>query len=126
LVSLLVKLPVPAPSFVCARSVVGSGTVSQQIPAATSALLPSEVTMPPQDAVDSVAAFTAEVLTTGSGEFNGVVTGVGVLVVFFLQLLIVTNTNESTAIISLGNFMRDLFYVRARMYIIIYSPSNLL
>jgi len=46
-VKLLMKLPVPLPSFVCEPAIVGLGEVLQQTPLSVIVPPPSEIILPP-------------------------------------------------------------------------------
>jgi hypothetical protein len=65
-VTLEVKLPVPVPLVVFESAVVGAVEVLQHTPLAVTAEPPSEVILPPVEAVVAVISITGEVDTTGS------------------------------------------------------------
>jgi hypothetical protein len=64
----LVNAPIPVPSFVQLSAVVGLGEVLQHTPAVTVAP-PSDVTLPPELAVELVMPKINEVVTVGDWTF---------------------------------------------------------
>ena len=61
----LIKAPVPLPSDVWLSLIVGFTEVLQQTPLAVTDAPPSDVTLPPLDALLEVMAVTAVVVTVG-------------------------------------------------------------
>ena len=72
-VILLVKTPVPVPSVVLLLAVVGLTEVPQHTPLAVTVAPPSEVTLPPLDAVVDAVAVVVPVVTVGGTAIAGVV-----------------------------------------------------
>lgn len=66
-VILLAKLPVPVPSVVLLSVIVGEALVLQQTPRAVTLKPPSEVMLPPLEAVVSPILVTAVVVNSGTG-----------------------------------------------------------
>ena len=81
-VRLLVKLPVPLPLLVLLSPVVGLPPVFQQTPRAVTDVPPSEVTLPPQDAVVVVMELTLATVTAGVVEPEQTLLGTGTVIVF--------------------------------------------
>jgi hypothetical protein len=63
---LLVKAPVPVPSVVLESEMVGVPVAFQQTPYAVTEAPPSEVTLPPEDALEEEMEETAVVATSGA------------------------------------------------------------
>jgi hypothetical protein len=72
-VMLLVNEPVPVPSVVCGPLTVGLWLVLQHTPRAVTVAPPSEVTSPPQVAVEEALLVATAVVTVGKMGFTVIV-----------------------------------------------------